>query len=653
MVVLHRREDAPPTSGRCAEGFPSIRSTPVSHPPRSPTHRSRTISSRARLAALLTTAAAAAALPQAASAAPSTYAFSDGVTTPAPLLLERTLPQRAAQLCTVRRQTARAPSLAASLKAAEKIAAKGARKGALAKLARSPQAKTAQKATALAAGAIGAGRDSAALAALLRAHRLARRDPRPLVNAAVVLTNLGRPREALGLLAAAQKLKQPKRSPLAIPAKSLIANNRGHALLGLGQWAAAEKELTKAAAQAPLLSEAKRNLAHAQTCQGKFAAAAKSLQRGARRQEPREATTVRTDDEAGQPRDEQLAPDLWLTLSRGVEPSLPSFSWPTSEADGKAKRDSLDALYRAANQRTIALSNQVGEANQRAGAEAAPFSPLTRERIDQLWRIQASSARHPDILPLYLDHQAKSRAVRNLHTTYGSGQGGSTCGAFQEWRQALIAYDDATRAFVRANYGRMTAIAANAALPAQHAALMLRAKQSASVFLSGVLQMGSYLAYYGSVCSRDEVADISAGEDTTQTPDSLACPAGLAGKAFKGKLGSVLSVSVECEKIGVEADAGGVLGVFGQVTHNGPRGETTIFIGPRVKVRTPGPLGPGATYKDGIYVTIGRDGSVSDFGARVEASVNFAAGDGSAQIKLDTMDFSMVGVTPLSGFTGQ
>jgi Flp pilus assembly protein TadD len=609
--------------------------------------------SRARLAALLTTAATAAALPSAASAAPSVYAFSDGVTTPAPLLLERTLPQRSAQLCTVRRQTARAPSLAASLKAAEKLAAKGAKKGAVKKLERSPQAMTAQKATALAAAAIGAGRESAALAALLRAHRLARRDPRPLVSAAVVMTNLGRPREALGLLAAAQKLKQPKRTPLAIPAKALIANNRGHALLGLGQWAAAEKELTKAAAQAPLLSEAKRNLAHAQTCQGKFAAAAKSLQRGARRQEPRDETTVRTKDEADQPRDEQLAPDLWLDLSKGVEPTLPSYDWPNDERDGKAKRDSLDALYRATQQRSIAISNQLGEATRAAGAESAPLSPLTRERINQLWRIQASSAYHPDILPLYLDHLAKSRAVRDLHTRYGSGQAGSTCGGFQEWRQALIAYDDATRRFLRADYRRMTAIAANAALPAQHAALMLRAKQTVAVFMSGVLQMGSYLAYNGWICSRDEVADISAGEDTTQTPDSLSCPAGLAGKAFKGKLTSALSISVECEKIGVEADAGGVLGVFGQVTHNGPRGETTIFIGPRVKVRTPGPLGPGATYKDGIYVTFGRDGSVSDWGARVEASVNFAAGDGSAQIKLDTMDFSMVGVTPLSGFTGQ
>lgn len=610
--------------------------------------------SRPRLAALLTTAAAAAALPSAASAAPSTYAFSDGVVTPAPLLLERTLSQRTATLCTVRRQTARAPSLAVSLKAAERLAVKGARKGALRRLARSPQAKTAQKATALAAAAIGAGRDGAALAALLRAHRLARRDPRPLVNAAVVLTNLGRPREALGLLAAAAKLKQPRRSPLAIPAKALISANRGWALLALGQWAAAEKELAKAAAQAPLLSEAKRNLAHAQTCQAKFAAAAKSLQAGARRQAPRAGTTVTTVDEAEQPRDDQLAPDRWLDLSRGVEPSLPSYRWPSSEAEGKAMRDSLDGLYRAANQRQIELSNQVGEANRRAGAEAQSLSPLTRARIDQLWRAQASVDRHPDLRPLYLDFQAKASAVRRIHTRYGSGQAGVTCGepSFQEWRQALIAYDDAARAWVRASYGRMTAIAANAGLPSQHEALMLRAKQSASVFLTGVLQMGSYLAYKGWSCHEDPVAAASAGEDTTQTPDSLACPSGLAGKAFKGKLGSVLSVSVECEKIGVEADAGGVLGVFGQITHNGIRGETTIFVGPRAKLRTPGPLGPGATYKDGIYVTFGRDGTVTDFGARVEASVNFAAGDGSAQIKLDTMDFSLVGVTPLSGFTG-
>ena len=639
-----------------AGGGPPYRGAPP-HP--SPDRTEPTIRPRARRTALLliTLAAGAAALPGHAAAGQSTFAFSDGVVTPAvePLAIE--LRQRRAAVCRAAGRPSRPPSPAASLRAAQRLVRRSAGARALRRLSASPQTRTAARATATAAAALAAGKDHAALAALLRAHARARRDPRPLVNAATVLANLGRPREALGLLTAAQRLRAPRRTPLALAPQALIANGRGHALLGLGRWAEAERALAQAARKAPLLSEARRNLAHAQLCQGRFAAAAASLRTGARRQPPTPTTVVATVDEAGRPRDEQLAPQRWLDLGHGVEPSLQGFLWPADAAAADGALDRIRSLGAAAVARYQAVVAEKNRHAQAAGGEARSLSPATRARIDSLWRIAASVDRHPDLRPLYEAHLARKRAAGLLLTRYGAGQAGGTCGAgpFQEWRAALLAHEEASYAWTRAAYRRITAVAANAASADLHRAIAGNAQILAAGTVSDLLQQWEALASLARSCRNEEgrlpvAAD--PGPDETALPLSLACPTGIAGMSFKAKLLDGISISLSCEKVSGEFDAGGVLGLFAQVSYTGRSGETSIFAGPRVKVKTPGPLGPGASYKDGVYVTFGRDGSIRDFGARVEAGAGFAAGDGQVAIKLDAMDFSLVGVSPLETLLG-
>lgn len=99
---------------------------------------------------------------------------------------------------------------------------------------------------AAAAAAIVANRPDAALVALLRAHTLAPRHPRSLLDASVLLSSERLPNEAVAVLGAVARLHQPARSPYGISRVAELDNGRGYALIALHQWRAASPALNAA-----------------------------------------------------------------------------------------------------------------------------------------------------------------------------------------------------------------------------------------------------------------------------------------------------------------------------------------------------------------------------------------------------------------------
>ena len=106
-------------------------------------------------------------------------------------------------------------TLAAGLQAATVLVQANSDNKGMAAISASPAGHGEAIAIAAAAGALGAGRPAGALAALLRAHQLAPRDPMPLIDAAPLLTMAGEGNQALALLEAARKLKGPPPTPSA------------------------------------------------------------------------------------------------------------------------------------------------------------------------------------------------------------------------------------------------------------------------------------------------------------------------------------------------------------------------------------------------------------------------------------------------------
>lgn len=164
-------------------------------------------------------------------------------------------------------------ALATALRNAQRFVAQRAGAGAMRQFRASADYGKPGRLELAAAAAAERGVPLAALAALLRQHALAGRDPLPLVDAAAILTEMKHPQEALALLREADRLKTPRQTALGYDADAIMLNNRGHALLTLGQYASARAVLDRAVAREPRLAEARTNRSAADLCQGKTAVA--------------------------------------------------------------------------------------------------------------------------------------------------------------------------------------------------------------------------------------------------------------------------------------------------------------------------------------------------------------------------------------------
>lgn len=581
--------------------------------------------------------------------------LADGVPTLTEAAAVRALGTKRPELCATPVDKRAAPSLTAALKDARGIVRKGKGSGAERTFLKSRDARSVDRSLAAAAGALTAGRPVAALAALRRAHGLKPKDQRPLVGLSTVMSQLGRPRAGLAFAEAARRAEAPKHAPFGTPPRALVANARGYALLGLGRWSAAETALKPAVTSAPLLTEARHNLAHAQLCQGgdagaRAAAAGRTAAPAARRAGPAK-NVVRNPAEDGGPVIEQPVAADWLDLSRGVEPTLPTWPVPQSEAEASALWDGLRARWKGASDRVGATSAEIQAMAPAVGAEIAPLSPGTKARLSAIRTAMIRPELDPSLRDVWTRFGATGETLRDIATRYGSGQGGHTCGAYGEWKAAYQAYETTGREWARGQYRYMTAVAANAGSPRYHASLQAQARQSLAVVLASLQQQASYLAEHGWRCHAASTPAADAGQDRLDTPDAGACPAGLKGVSFRLKL-PVVQVAVSCESVSLEVDSGTWIGAFANVSHNVRKGETTVFAGPRAKLTTPGPFGSNAGVKDGLYVTVGNDGSIRDVGARVSTSVSLASGPASVAFTTTTMDFSFVGVSPIATVFG-
>lgn len=570
-----------------------------------------------------------------AAAEEKTYAFLDPVATPTPEGLARELAARETELCAPRPARVRPPSLGRAVKKAEGLVRRKAGRRALRTFAKSRHARSAPRAMAAAAAATADGKPYAALTAILRARKLKPRDPRPLIAAAPVLTNLGMPNEALSFLKAAAKLKQPRRALFGIKSKAGIANNRGFALLALGQWAAAERELKRAVKISPDLNEAHLNLAHALVCRKKAAEAGKAAFIGARR------TRARQSDLVGESESTRIPVALLLDLSKGVAPVLRPLRFPGNVREGAALFESYAALSDAAFDEQLALSDESSRARQDAYAHLRARPPATRRRATSLIMAAARVDDEPDIKVLGERADTLSGELSSAFKTYITPQNPPRCDQWGGYRTTFAAYETAQRQYITESYRRMTAIGAHLKTEQAHAAVMAEARSHVAFWMAQLIHHYKSLTFFARNCASDEGQALEATDQTDAVAASAACPSGLAGKSF-GLVFAFLTLNVDCENVSLEAEAGGVLGGFVRVTKSFKNGKTTIYGGPRGKASA---FGVGAGTKTGVYVTAGADGSISDVGIRVETGVDLSAGPAQAGFDAGSMDFTLMGLS--------
>ena len=573
-----------------------------------------------------------------AAAEEKTYAFLDPVMTSSPEGLALELAAREAELCTASPARVRPPSAARAVKKADRLLRRKAGRRALRTFAKSRHARSAPRAMAAAAGATAEGKPHAALAALLHARKLKPRDPRPLIAAAPVLTNLGMPNEALSFLKAAAKLKQPKRALFGIKAKAGIANNRGFALLALGQWAGAEREFERAVRVSPELNEAHLNLAHALVCRKKPAEAGRAFFIGARR------TRAAQKDIVGQSETTRIASTRLLDLSKGVTPALRPLRFPGSMTEGAQLWESYAQLSDTAFDESLALQRESSTARNDAYTHLRTRPPATRRRATALIRAAATVDDEPDIRALGERADTLSSEFSSYFKTYITPQNPPDCGRWGQMKSTFAAYETAQRQYITESYRRMTAIGAHLKTPQAHTAVMTEARYHVSFSMAQLINRYVNLTFYARSCASDEDQVLEATDRPDVVAGSASCPSGLAGKSF-GLTFLFAQLSVDCENVSLEVEAGGVLGGFVKVSKNFKNGKTTIYGGPRGKA---GAFGVGGNTKTGIYVTAGGDGSISDVGIRVEAGVDLGAGPASAGFDAGSMDFTLMGLSSVA-----
>jgi len=508
--------------------------------------------------------------------------------------------------------------------------------GALRQYAASSDARSYALAMEAAVEAVLKDRPDAALAALLRAHALAPRDPRPLINASVLLTRDGLPNEALALLGAAAQMPMPPRSPYGISRLAELETDRGYALIALHQWHAASVALTSAYRQAPLLTEAEHNLAAVALCTGHPAQAQQLLTAAARRDRLAAAQVVVNKLQGTS----VPVASAVFDLSQGETPVLPQITIPPDAPHGVAAEPEFAALSEHLGSAALANSITVGQLTRRL--DTLPLLPVTRQRTnDIIAAIGGAEQTDPSIKKLADARTAALDSDGYAIRTY-SAKG---CGARKVWVSAQAALDADENRLAISEYRYDTGLAANLANPVAH--------QLAFTMARNVLEGGiggdevAFIAEVGLIADRACAAqqtvapqqDVNGGLSSPSVP---ACPPILQGVDFSLNL-SVVSFSVNCEEVSIGGSTPGWIGGFATVSHSFVNGSTTIFAGAQVGATIQaGPFGGGAQAQAGGYITVSSDGTINDVGMRGSVSAGGSIGPASAYTGT-SLDFSFVG----------
>jgi tetratricopeptide (TPR) repeat protein len=558
----------------------------------------------------------------------------------------------------------RLPSTSGALDAAHELLARAAGPKGMAEFKASPAYRSAAAAEGAAVEAVAVREPGAALAALLRAHDLEPDEPRYLVGAAAILTSLDHPAEALALIDGADRISPSRSAPFGINVQALALNAKGAALLALGQFADAERYLRAAIEIEPLLSEAKINLSIALMCGHKQTDAMRFLRAGLLRQ-----ATIAPDGSISAPPIEDQ-----IDISHGQHATVPTIPIPATFMAMKGSVPMYKALGDAYFARLQAMTGRDSElykvnfgnpsllSQQRVLGliQFAFFQPDLIAAQDAMLKVATDT--HTKVLNLLdqmgkasLDWQkAASVACANIYTepqrsscmdrVYNENCTQPLETAHQQIVDWVRAQEKADRDYIDKFYPWETAVMANISNPLVQEHWLLQVEMAVDHTWQEPLMSLSYYA----VWARNQRCGTSAGDQSAPvealtTPSPEPCPPSVRGVKLAWKV-EAFSLEVNCEKVSVEASATveGWFGVFGQLDWSPRSGKTTIFAGPKVSAKIPG-TSLGGSFKDGLYLQIGKDGYVGDFGFRT--SVSGSAGFGPFSIKgSDSMDFSFAPV---------
>jgi hypothetical protein len=498
-----------------------------------------------------------------------------------------------------------------------------------------------------------AGHPMAALAALLRAHQLAPQDPRVLVDAAPLLTDAGHGADALALLGRAGALKADGAKPFGADLKAMIDTNRGYALVALGEAAKAIGPLRAAVSRSPLLREAKVDLAAAEACDKQPSKAAIFLAAGGLR------SNFQGDLIGGGPEGDPIsAPSSDVfDLSKGRTLKLAEVIDPQTIQQGYAMRQSYpdpEAEYggvpswTAEQDRWQQLIQRVNTLESQWSQAATQEDPLMRRRTYDILREAEDMASEPDIAALVTREAASQKDFSDTETAAEGPTGYPVCSKIGAATGALL--QDTERAQGLAGqaasltYRRQTGLAANLSNSVAHRLILAIADQDAQGSLMQIIGLDNILinieATWASDCQRQPAGDTTLEDGSSDMPDSSPCPF---HKLASFKIFD-LDFDFECEGFSVEGDIGeGWVKFFVRAKYDSEKGALTVMAGPKFGVSQ---LGAGKlTVRDGVYVTVGKEG-VRDAGLRVEESGTVGAGPVSLS-KSDSMDFSIMGIHPI------
>lgn len=213
--------------------------------------------------------------------------------------------------------------------------------------------------------------------------------------------------------------------------------------------------------------------------------------------------------------------------------------------------------------------------------------------------------------------------------------------AHAKWRSAIHNYDTAFRNYLQAAYKYMTALIANISDPVEHELAQNRIEQQ--IYFAwqteGINYVDSFynaaneaMKYYCKSSNEPESEDLQ--NLTAEKPDR--CPEELKGKNKMTIDLAIVSVSFNCESIGVEVSAPSWITPFIEWEGKFKGGwisqykGSTISFGVKVGTKIPGvgALGikPGLSQKAGGYVKVDSGGNVKDYGLKSGTSVKVSGG---------------------------
>jgi tetratricopeptide (TPR) repeat protein len=580
--------------------------------------------------------------------------------------MEKTLEQMRGQL--VKAAPATAPTIPTSLAAAvgnaqtwlEKNEARGWQA-----FTASPDAKSARNASQAALAAAMLGKPSAALAALLTAHKLDPHNPETLANLGGVLETLGLPGEALVVLDAAMKLARSDVGAFGWSNTATLNTNRGLALADLRRWHEAEAALSSALQGAPMLAEARLGMARVLTCQGKVAQAARYARTGQRRTPPAPPAVK---PPAGAPGDADgvseiasgkdtdavahLPASFTFDLSRGKDFALPNLKLPQTLKDAVVLYDKYEKLHADLHARWEAIRKRSEEVEAQLRRQPGG-SPVVQARREALRQASLHLNDEPTVKPLYEAQVKSSLAVTKVDADFSHCSGGCIADDFirkartpeelealchaamstqnDRWRSAMHSHAQNLGAYLKAAYRLETALAANYSDPLWHERLSLNAEFLATTEFMGYVSDALHWAHdiKAFSCYESPTTDTSdpiAGELVTPRADP--CKAVYDGMSLSFSV-SVVGFSISCDAMSVSAATPGWIGAFGSFSQSFGSKEYTVTVGIQEGVSVGvGSVSAGATSQQGAYVSWGKDG-VTDAGVSITTGAAVGATRGS------------------------